>query len=170
MGVTISMKAIKAKKLSVDAIRLEILNALRREGTQHRRILARTVTTWRNKPKFESLIGLTRKDMTVLTGPTGSEKAVQLWEYSDLGTRAHVIRARRAPALRFRWPSTAKTSVGKFKSGPGRRGRNWARKLFVRHPGTKARGWSKLLTKRRKKPFTKAMLAAVKKGASKSFA
>jgi hypothetical protein len=170
MGVVIAFKGIKGKKLNIDAYRLEILNELRKEGTTHRQILARTVTTWKHKPTFESLIGLDRRlGATVITGPTGSDKAVKLWQWADEGTKPHTIRAKNAPALSFRTGYTAKSRVGKFTSRRSRRYGPWRRTKSVRHPGTKAREWTKILTKRRKGPFTQRMIKAMQRAAKKSF-
>ncbi len=169
MGVVIALKAIKPKKLQIDKMRMEILNELRKEGTLHKQELEKTVTTWKHKPQFESLIGLTGRDATVVTGPTGSDKAVQLWEWTDLGTKPHIIRARRAPALRFRTGYRAKTTPGQFSSGRSKRFGPWRRPLMVRHPGTEARGWSETLTKRRKRPFTRRMIRAMQRAASKAY-
>jgi hypothetical protein len=169
MGIVISMAAITPKKLKIDAYRLELLNALRKEGTQHRRILKRTVTTWKTKPKFESLIGLDKKTATVLTGPSGNKEAAQRWGWINNGTPPRIIRARRAPYLRFSWPNTAKTRVGKFTSGRGSKGRNWARKRSVRHPGIKKRGWTELLTKKRRGPYILRMKRAMADAAKKTF-
>jgi len=169
MSAVFVFKAIKPKRLKVDAYRLEILNELRKEGTTHRRILARTVTTWKNPPKFESIIGLDREGASVLTGPTGNQEAVQHWVWTDLGTRAHTISARRAPNLIFQSGYTAATQVGKYTSRKARRHGAWNRRKSVRHPGTEARGWSARLTKERQRPFEERMKAAMRRAANKSF-
>ncbi len=50
MSATFVFTAITPKQLKITAYRLEILNELRKEGTVHRRALAGTVSTWKNKP------------------------------------------------------------------------------------------------------------------------
>ena len=170
--VAFVFKAIKPAKLQVDKFRVAILDELRAEGVDQGKELKKTVTGWKgDKPKFESLIGLDSQGASVATGPTGSDKGVQKWVWLDEGTRAHVIRARRARRLRFRSGGfRAKTSVGKFESGAGRAASGPYRfPLSVQHPGTKARGWSALLSKRRKEPFRRRLFAAMNKAAQEAF-
>lgn len=157
------VKGIKPKKLRVDKIRLNLLNALRAEGKIIEREFEKTTRTWQGeKPKFETLIGLTGQDATVIVGPAGSQHAVDKWVWADEGTRAHIIRAKRVPNLIFRTGYKAKTKVGSFSSGAGGSFGPFRRKKQVRHPGTRARGWSVLIVKRRKKPFTKSILKAAR--------
>lgn len=168
-GEVFVFKAIKPQKLKVDAFRLEILNALRREGTVHRKKLKPTVETWENPPEFESLIGLTKGDASVLTGPTGNEDAVLHWLWTNEGTEAHPIDARNAPFLQFNQNFIPKTSAGKFSSTQSASWGPMAKKTHVDHPGTKPRGWTEILSKERKKPFERAMFGAMDKAASKAF-
>ena len=104
MGTVFEFKTIKPKKLNIDAIRLELLNELRKEGTVQKKELKKTVSTWKSKPGFESLISLSGGDASILTGPVGDTEAVQHWVWTDEGTKPHRITARRAPFLRFRYP------------------------------------------------------------------
>ena len=162
------MKAIKPKRLKVDAIRLEILNALRKEGTEHKKILRKTVETWHGeKPKFETLIGLSGSDATAITGPVGSDKAVNKWHWLNGGTKI------RWALMSRDWRS--KTTPHKYQSGRGSgrvliAGRRAMQARGIRpRPGIKARGWSEDLTKQRKRPFTRAMIKAMQRGAAKAF-
>ena len=168
MTVVIAMKAIKPKRLKVDAIRLEILNELRKEGTVHRKELNKTTATWKGeRPKMESLFGLSKGDATVVTGPTGSDKAVNKWVWLNDGTKI------RWALMSNDWRS--KTTPRRFKSGRGR-GRVVVagKRYMLRHgipprPGIKAREWTVLLTKRRKRPFTRRMIKAMQRAAKKAF-
>lgn len=168
MTVVVAMKAIKPKRLKVDAIRLEILNALRKEGTVHRKELQKTTATWKGeKPKFESLFGLTGEDATVVTGPTGSDKAVDKWVWLNDGTKI------RWALMSSDWRS--KTRPRRFKSGRGAgrvvvAGKRYMQAHNIRpRPGIKAREWTVLLTKRRKRPFTRRMIKAMQHAAKKAF-
>lgn len=169
------VKGIKPARLRVTEVRQKILNALRAEGRDQRKVLEPTVATWKGeKPDFESLIGLERGangSASVLTGPTGSEKAVNKWVWLDLGTKAHIIRARRLPTLIFRVGGfVSKTRPGSFQSRGGRRASGpRVRPRSVSHPGTKARGWSEMATKRRRRPFTRRMVKAMQVGAGQAF-
>ena len=168
MTTVVAMKAIKPKRLQVDAIRLEILNALRREGTEHKKILRKTVETWQGeKPKFETLIGLSGQDATAITGPVGSDKAVNKWHWLNGGTKI------RWALMSRDWRS--KTTPHKYQSrrGAGRvviAGRRAMQSRGIApRPGIKARGWSEDLTKQRKRPFMRAMIKAMQRGAAKAF-
>lgn len=163
-------KAITPKKLKIDGFRLEILNELRKEGTTHRQILARTTTTWKDRPTFKSDISLDRRTGAgVHTYPTGSEMAVNKWVWTDQGTKPHTIRARRAPTLRFQTGYTAKTKKRTYTSGQSSRFGPWVRPLSVKHPGTEAREWSEDLSARRQKPFEDRIRGAMKRAANKAF-
>ena len=158
-----TIKSIKPAKLNVDAIRMEILNELRKEGTVHRKTLKKTVATWEgDKPEFESQIGLERPpgSASVLTGPTGSEKGVSKWRWLNEGTQV------RYALMSKDWRS--KTKPGRYRSGPGR-----GKMLFVSRklarPGIKARGWTPKLMKARRKPYTQRMIKATQRGAGKAF-
>jgi hypothetical protein len=171
MSVVVSLKPIKPKPLRVDAIRLELLNELRKEGTVQRKELKKTTETWRGeKPEFESLIGLERKaggSAMVVTGPTGSKKAVSKWEWLNSGTRI------RWAVMSRDWRS--KTRPRRFSSRPGRgrvviAGRRAMTMRNIRpRPGIKAREWTVLLSKKRKRPFSRRMGNAMKRGAFKVF-
>jgi len=165
VGVVMSVKPIRPKRLRVDAVRLEILNALRAEGREQVDILRQTVQGWQGEtPSFEALIGLGGGDATLIVGPTGSEKAVQKWQWLDEGTRPHPITARRAPLLKFRTLYAPSTTVGEFTSRGSMKYGPWAARLSVQHPGTQARGWSSKLQQMRKQRFVDAMNDALRRG------
>ena len=154
-------KGIKPKKLQVDQIRLNILNALREEGKIIAKEFEKTTRTWKGvKPKFEVLIGLTGKDATVIVGPTGSDKAVLKWVWIDEGTRPHKIRAKNAPLLKFRSGFSPKTLPNKIASFPSGSFGSFVSKKEVNHPSTKPRNFTTIVVRRRRKPFIKSMTKA----------
>ncbi len=169
-------KGIKPAKLRVDKVRLNLLNALRAEGKVVKTELEKTTATWKGeKPTFKLLISLQGGNAVVLIGPGGSTKGAQKWVWLDEGTPRHPIVAKNPriskrtkkplpPMLVFRHGSgfTAKTKVGSFSSGSGSNTGNFVQKKKVIHPGIKARGWSVDIVKRRKKPFTNAMIKAAR--------
>lgn len=171
-GDVFAFKAIKPQKLRVDKIRQEILNALRKEGREQVKQLKKTTKNWRNPPDFEFLIGLTRGPnggATVVSGPvgrgTGSRNPVAIWQYLNQGTSI------RWALMSRDWRS--KTRPNSFQSGRGRgrvviagRRAMTARGIGPR-PGIEARNWSTILTKRRKRPFTRRMIKAMQRGAKK---
>jgi len=169
MAATV-FKAIVPKKLNVDGFRLEILNALRKEGTVQKQELRKTVTTWTDRPSFETKISLARQGgASVHTFPTGGEDAVNHWNWIDAGTAVHVITARNAPTLIFQSGYTARTSPGKFVSGQSSRHGAWRRPRSVRHPGIAPRNWSKDLSIKRQKPFEERINGAIHRAAMSAF-
>ncbi len=164
MPEVFSVKRIKPKKLKVDAFRLELLNALRAEGREVKKQYKKTTQTWKRKPEFEILIGLTGKDASVLVGTDD-----KIFRYVDEGTRPHIIRPVRAKRLRFKSGYRAKTRPGKIGSQSGGAFGDTVYAQMVRHPGSKARGFSPTIQKRRRKPFTRRMVKAMQTAASKAF-
>ena len=155
------VKSLPPPQLKVDKARLNILNALRAEGKIVAKEFDKTTRTWKGvKPKFEVLIGLDGKDATVVVGPTGSKLAVSKWVWIDQGTRAHRIRAKKAPFLAFRSGFKPKTMPNKITSFPGKSFGSWVFKKEVRHPGTKPRSFTIIVVKRRAEPFRRAMVKA----------
>jgi hypothetical protein len=82
------VKGLKPAKLRVNQVRLNILNALRKEGKIVKRELEKTTATWKGaKPTFEIAIGLTGQDAIVLIGPGGNPEGAQKWVWLDEGTK-----------------------------------------------------------------------------------
>jgi len=154
-----TVKSIKPKKLRIDAVRLQLLNALRAEGKVQREKLEQTTATWKGeKPDFESLIGLSKGDASVATGPTGDEMGCKKWGWLNEGTR--VRRALMSPDWR------SKTHRRNFRSGAGAGHMVYVSRRLNR-PGIKAREWTKLLQEQRRRPFTKRMMQAMRRGLNK---
>ena len=167
MSDVFQFKAIKPKKLQVDKIRLEILNALRAEGRDVTKEYEKTTATWKGKPKFETLIGLNRP-------PGGASVFVgtdnKIYGYVDKGVPARIIRPRRAKALRFMAGSRAKTSPRHIGSGPGgASGPVVFASIIRRWPGIKAREFSETIRQRRRQKFTRRMVKAMQAGAKKAY-
>lgn len=170
MSTVFLVKGIKPSRLSIDAYRLEILNQLRAEGRTQKKELDKTTKTWRGeKPKFETLVGLERPpgSASVLTGPSGSDKAVNKWVWLNEGTR-------------IRWALMSKDWKSKTRPrwfGSGRGGgrvviagkRAMMRRGIRPRPGIKARGWTPDLQKRRRRPFTRGMVGAMQRASRKAF-
>jgi len=161
MAEILQVKAIKAKKMNLKRVREELLKAAKDEAKTNEKLLGEPIATWTgDKPKPESLVEVGRDDVTVLTGMNGSEKALNKFKWLDEGTRV------RYATMSQDWKS--KTKPGVLKSGRGR-----GRVLFVNkrrpRPGIKARGWTELIMKRRRRPFTDAMIKAKNKGLDKLY-
>ena len=165
--MVVLFKEIKPSRLRIDALRLELLNAIRKVGRATRREFEATIKNWKHKVKFEMMISL--KDGPTALVTTDDE----IYRYVDEGTRAHDIWAgsytgkSRKKVLAFPSSSTPKTRPGSLKSGPGHRGKADVFTPYVRHPGTKARNFSgqikKKMTPRFKREMERAMVKAAKK-------
>lgn len=161
------LKSIKPQRLKVDAIRLELLNELRKEGTATRRELSKAVQTWDDAPSFETLISLSGGDAAALTGPVGTDAQVNKFVWLDKGTRI------RWAVMSKDWRS--KTRPGRLNSGPGSgrvviagRRAMQARNIAPR-PGIQARNWTELVAKRRRRPYQRAMVKSMQRVARKAF-
>lgn len=170
-----SARAVKASHLKLDPVRLEILNALRKEGRAQRRELNKTVKSWDKAPKFEFKISLKRRSffISVRTFPTGDDELVQIWWWLNDGTEAHDIPSQPLTyPLRFIWDGPgsykAKTMPGVIGSTGGGPTGDTVRFAHVRHPGTEARDWTGLVLENRRKPFTDLVIEAIQKGLSKA--
>jgi len=162
------VKSIRPLPIKPERIRLEILNALRKEGTVQKKLLRQTTAHWSgDKPTFTAEISLTGGDANLLVGPIGNTMGVKKWVWTDEGTKPHIIRPKRARALRFRSGYKSGSRPGTFVTGRSSYSGGWVSAQIVHHPGTKARNWSSLLLKERFLPFNTAMNAAVRNGIKK---
>lgn len=165
MAEFFAVKAIKPQKMKLDEVRKQLLNELRAEGRDVKKLYEPTVATWTgDKPKFEILIGLTGKEASVLVGPNGSEEALKKFKFLDEGTRI------RWALMSSDWKS--KTKPGKLRSGAGRGKVVVVGKKAMKRPrpGIQARNWTVTIQKQRRKPFTKRMIKAKNRGLANLYA
>jgi hypothetical protein len=140
------MTPITPKRLKIDKVRLNMLNQLRKEGRKIVKDFKKTVETWDEKPKFEFLIGLSKGDASLIIGPTGPAKLVEIYGYINNGTPPHAITA--SPGvLIFQENYNAKTSPGIVGSSSGGSSGGWVRKHRVAHPGIEARDFTVIIVK-----------------------
>lgn len=115
-----------------------IINKLHMTGEAARVDFVATTNTWNHKPKF------TRTDVDAETIAVGTDDAV--WSMLDVGTKPHIIRVKRAKALRFAWNGFgsygAKTRPGFLGSKNAKYPTTINYRKQVKHPGTKARIWT----------------------------
>lgn len=116
-----------------------------------------TAQTWNNKPRFT--IEAQRGYRLVSTDS-------KIYGYVSRGTPPHVIRPRRAKALKVGIGSRAKTSPGVIASGSGRGPSSVVLRKEVNHPGIKARKFSTVIAlkwaKRVKPTWARALRAALR--------
>lgn len=101
--------------------------------------LRKITQTWKHRPK----VLINREKYARFVRADTSNKAGQVFEMLDAGTRPHVIKARNVPRLKFRHPGfVAKTTPRQLVSGPGKSADGPMRSpVQVNHPGTKKREW-----------------------------
>lgn len=160
--------------INVDAIRMELLNALRAEGREIRRELKKTTATWTHKVTFEMKVSLRR---------VAAEGWVKVWTTDEIfgyvndGTRPHMmgpIRPVNKKALRIPTggtkPKTRPRRLASYKGGA--RGPFVLRKSTKQfmHPGTEKRDFTGVITRRIEKTrrFQKRLDDAIGRGLAKS--
>lgn len=126
---------------SAKAVAFSRFAAAARQGMQDaaqdaRADFEQTTATWQHQPVFE--VKAFGDGFAV-----GTRDAI--YGYVDKGTRAHLIRARRARFLHFAPGGRAKTSPARLRSGSGSAGSGDVFARQVQHPGTAARQFSKLI-------------------------
>jgi len=107
----------------------------------------KTTKTWQHQPVFSVLsqrgggYGIRKTELTVGTDD-------EIYGYVDQGTRRHIIRARRAKALRFGIGGQPKTRPNRLLAQAGAKGSTILYRQQVMHPGTKARNFSKMIQRK----------------------
>ncbi len=152
-------KEIKPKTLKQDAMRIALLTAMNKVGVDIKKDFEKTTSTWSTDVDFEIVKDLRRSGVTpqILVGTDN-----EIYKFVDKGTKAHLIKPKRAKKLRFQSGYRAKTSVNRIGS---RRGGPFGETVFssgVRHPGTKARNFSKILQKKWQSIFKRRMEKAMR--------
>ena len=149
------------------------------------RELDQIVANWNNKPKFKIRAGYNYRSPGAFSGGMpykrgsitlgyrviGTRKEQQIWNWLNLGTRPHKIRAKNAKTLAFKWggPGSyrAKTSPGgrslKF-GGPGTASGTMRYPMEVDHPGNKPRDFDGYIQGTVKRKFRGAIKRAIKIG------
>lgn len=154
-------KVIKPSRLRDDALRLELLNAMRRMGTKIKGDFEKTTATWKHKPKFEVLVSLKGVGPTVVVDTND-----EIYRYVSEGTKPHVIRPRTPGGrLAFQGTYTAKTSPGVIGSTSGGSSGDMVYAREVHHPGTQARDFHKVISKEWQGKFKREMEEAMRKAA-----
>ena len=166
----IVMKSIKPARLKSDAFRLEMLNEMRKAGTEIKKDFAKTTATWEHKPKFEVLVSLTGPGPVVLVGTDD-----KVYRYVSEGTRknypiwAGIYTGKsNKKVLAFRGTFRAKTVPRVLGSGPGFKGGALVLRPYVIHPGIKAREFDVMIQKMWEAKFKRCMEAAMVRAAAKS--
>lgn len=161
--MVVKMMAISPQELKTDAIRLELLNAMRKAGRGIRKDFQATTKTWKHKPEFKMTISL-RSPGPFVNVSTQSE----IYGYVDRGTKPHIIRPKNKSVLRFQSIYTAKTTPNVLSSSKGGASGDFVFAKEVHHPGTKPRNFTNLIRDKWKDEFYTLMNDAIARGAKKS--
>jgi hypothetical protein len=169
----------------LDAIRMELLNALRSEGRHIKRDFQKSTRTWKHKPRFDMKVSLRRAQAT---GFVEVKTDDEIYGYVNHGTGIwsgrgkYPIRPkvrRRGPRGRFRraagslaFPSKfgPKTRPGKIGSSAGSRGGPMVFTKQVMHPGIRPRKFDQAIVNRINKTgrFQRRIDQAIVRGLAKS--
>ncbi len=165
----ILIKEIKPSKLRVDALRLELLNEMRKVGTDVKKDYEKTTRTWKHKPKFEVSVSLKPPGPTLIV-----ETDDEIYGYVDKGTKPHLIFAgiytgkSSKKALAFPSKFSPKTKPGVIGSSSGSSGGPTVFRPYVQHPGSKPRGFEEAIGKIWTPKYKRWMEAAMRKAARAS--
>jgi len=166
----ISWKPINPKAMNDKAVRFELLNALRKVGTDIKGDFEKTIKTWEHKPKFDVEPHLSGRTPWLFVGTPD-----KIYRYVDRGTREHPIEAgiytgrsnKRALAFKSKFrPKTRPRYITAYTGFKG--GKTVLRARVPKHPGTKPREFEATLQKRWQLRFAVMMRAAMLRGARKS--
>ena len=133
-----------------DAAKERALNELSAEA---KALFEKTTATWKHKPRFTLRINLNNRSIAT---------SDEIYTYVDKGTRAHMIRAKRARALSFRVGGSPKTKPSIIASYLGSEGKSWVSAVEVQHPGSRPRNFSKIIQARMQKRFVARFKKVVK--------
>lgn len=159
---------IKPPGLKVDAVRLEILNALRKEGREQIKLLNQTTAGWSGaKPTFEQQVSLAGGDAMLLVGPGGDAEGVQKWVWLNEGTRRHWVGPRRAKLLRFQVGYNRSTTPRKLSSQRGGSFGPFAYSKGHFVSGITAREWIIVIYEQRHIPMRQSINEALARGLKK---
>jgi len=151
------------------ALRLRLLNEVRKAGRAVKKDFEKTTKTWRHKPKFEVLVSLTGPGPVLLVGTDD-----KIYRYVDEGTRPHLIWAgiytgkSRKRLLVFNSGFEPKTQPRVIGSSAGAVFGAKVMRPYVQHPGTEAREFDKTIQRMWESKFKRRMEAAMRQAAKDS--
>lgn len=161
------VKPIKPPNLKVDAVRLAILNALKKEGTVEKKLLEGTTKYWQGaKPTFTAEVSLAGGDAQLLVGVGGNTEAAKKWTGVNDGVPGgRWIYPRHARVLRFQPGYDAGSTPNTLDVKPARRYGEviYRPRAYVRR-GIQARNWTVVVLRERFVPFRTAINAALEQG------
>ena len=143
---TVAYRVVRSRRKFIKAPEIKAALGVTLDTVVKRRFLIRfrrVVGNWKHKPVFQARKFITMEYLKVNVFPTGPNKQIYKW-VTD-GTKAHVIKARNAPALAFQLGYKPKTRpVGQY----GGMGVATGKRVYaqeVHHPGTKPREFERAI-------------------------
>jgi hypothetical protein len=147
----ILFKTVKPARLKEDKMRLALLNAMRKAGTEVKKDLQRSTKTWEHQPKWEVEVSLKGPGPELLVGTDD-----EIYRYVDEGTglwgpkhstyeiwAGYYTGKSDKKVLAFPSAFTPKTTPGRLDAGPGFSGPVDTFRAHVTHPGIKPREFTK---------------------------
>ena len=134
----------------------KLVDAVLDEQVDEAKALVDKVTdTWSAKSKPTVTVRKSRSERTMTIKG-------DIYRYVDEGTRAHIIKARKARFLRFNGSFSPKSRPGTMASYKGSKGGPVIHRRQVRHPGSQARGFTKKIGELQQRSFPKRFRQALK--------
>ena len=175
MAGAIVGKVIKPAKLKEDALRLKLLNAMRKGGRGIRRDFEKTTKTWHHEVTFDLEISLTLPGPFVMvatddqiynwvvrgTGERGGGSAYEIWPGAYTGKSDK-------KALAFSSQFVPKTQPGIIGSNPGFVGKRDVVVPYVVHKGIEPRNFDKIIQRDWEPKFKRLMESAMREAARAS--
>lgn len=154
--VSVRIKPIIPRGKVPDLAQL-VKTELRREVVNVKRELELPTRRWKHKVVFyeKQPSGAQSSGVEIATDS-------RIFKYVDQGTKPHIIKPRKAKVLAFNSIFKPQTKPNSLNSSAGR---NSPPKIFtslVHHPGTKARNFTRLVLKRSRNRFPKAVDKAIR--------
>lgn len=143
--MVVRLKAIKPATFHSDRMRLEMLNELRKVGTEIKADFAETCETWKHKPKFTVKPSLAGKVPSITVSTTD-----EIYRWVDEGTQGdypivagYYTGKSDKRALAYQAIFRPKTRRGRRTALAGGYSGDWVVRKSVIHPGIEAREFSK---------------------------
>jgi len=158
----IKLTPIFGRPWDLRGFKTDLQRSMKEEGRAQKKLFNMTTATWKGKkPRFTPKHVTSSTEISVTTGPSGNEDAVNKWGWLDEGTSI------RWAVMSGNWKSKTVSKRLKSRRGGGKvviAGKRAMQKRNIKpRPGIKARGWTKIIEKRRRKKFVAMMKRDFKK-------
>lgn len=159
-GILLRSITPKNKIFDLDKFDREATKSLNDIIKKAEREFKKTTDTWRRKPEFK----IERASSSKLISAVSTDN--EIYGYVVRGTRARIIQARKAPALKFKSGFTSKTVPRRITSRRGESFGNWVSKRSVFNPGIEARDFDIIIADMLQPELAKEVRNDIKKASS----